>query len=121
MTTGVEAAVKYKNKVDTTHGIDDWPHKTMERFDADDLKTRQEATVYTDIEPATPQTLRVNRRSDVPETGTSPFVLEADQDDDTILNMANTARSFRGAYGDISGEFTCAAAATDLHNGFNGG
>ena len=108
-----EGAVKYKDKVDTTHGIDEWPHKTMVRFDATDLPNQQEATVYTNIKPAMPQTLKLTGQvADdpfaVPDTSTSPFVLEADQDSSETLSIDNTARSFRGAYGDISGTFTCA-------------
>ena len=64
----------------TTGPIRQWNVLTPEVLD-----TRQEATVYTNIKTATPQLLEltgaaVGDRFAVPETSTSPFVLEANQD-----------------------------------------
>ena len=79
--------------------------------------TPEEATVYTNIVPATPR--KRTHGGDEPTSGdvpapaaTLPFVLDADQGDDDSLNMG-MARTFTGAYiGGVSGTFTCADGDT---------
>ena len=93
----------------------------------------EEATVYTNIKPATPQKLKYGGTETgdvaVPTPGNlNVFVLALGQGSDGALSREteteNVARTFRGAYGDASGTFTCAAAATtctDVETGTNDG
>ena len=110
-----------KNPVDT-HEISGWTGQTLTRGTGADgdgpLRIPEEATVYTNIVPSTPR--KRTYGGDVPPpSGAVPTThrrldsieLDADQGDDASLNevVADTTRSFTGAYGDISGTFTCAA------------
>ena len=107
-----------RKAVDTGHEINGWIGQTLTRGDGTDgLAIPEEATVYTNIEPSTPQKLKYEGTGDdaVPAPGNLfVFVLDAGQGNDGSLNMEkeNMARKFRGAYGDASGTFTCAADAT---------
>ena len=106
-------AVKYTSEaVDTGHEIDDWSGQTLKRSDAKDLPTPQEATVYTNIDPATQQKLKLGDGNTVAVTApdaTNVFVLDSGQDDDETINMDES--SFRVAYNGVPGTFTCVGDA----------
>ena len=110
------AAVEYTSEaVDTDHEIDGWPGQTMSRSDADDLPTPQVATVYTNIDPATQQLLKLGDADTAVTTpdGENVFVLDPGQDVDTInMAMSDMDRMFRAAYNGVPGTFTCVADAT---------
>ena len=106
-------AVKYTSEaVDTGHKIDNWSGQTLKRSDDTNLKTPQEATVYTNIDPATPQKLKLGDGDTTVTTpgATSVFVLDSGQDDDATLNMDKSM--FRAAYNGVPGKFTCEAGDT---------
>ena len=102
-------AVKYTSKaVDTGHKIDGWSGQTLKRSDDTDLPTPQEATVYTNIDPATKQKLKLGDGDEVAVTvpnATNVFVLDSGEDDDETINKDES--SFRVAYNGVPGTFTC--------------
>ena len=117
-TVGIEYT---STEVDAGHAnrYSGWSGQTITRGGDDDLTIPEEATVYTNIVAATPKKLTYggtgNTGGDVPApSALVSFVLAAGQGNDASLNMVeqDMARTFRGAYGGISGRFTCAAGAT---------
>ena len=88
--------------VDTDHEIDEWVGKTLTRDVGTTRRPKpEEATVYTNIEPATGKNLKFIL-SDTPLS--YPIVVDTGQDSDSKLK---TAREFSATYGPISGTFSC--------------
>ena len=111
--------VEYTSRaVDTDHEIAGWDGQTLKRSsdDVDDmLATPQEATVYTNIEPATERKLTyggddaTSGATVPPPSSANPIVLDAGQDAAEInMPAQGTARMFTGTIGGVAGTFTCA-------------
>ena len=100
--------------VDADHRINTWIGQTLTR-DAP-VAIPEEATVYTNIRSAEPQKLKYGGTDDGVPTpdNLNVFVLASGQGSDGVLSTTvdDTARTFRGAYGEASGKFTCAADDT---------
>ena len=124
------ADVKYSSQAVDSDEIDDWTGddwsgQTLKRSDDMELPTPQEATVYTNIEPATPQKLKLgdgNLASVTPPDATNVFVLDSGQDEDDTINMDESM--FRITYNGVPGTFTCVGdscadivTATDVNTG----
>ena len=101
-------AVKYKSG-EAVDAIGDWSGQTRKRSDNEHLLTPQKATVYTNIDPATRQKLKLGdgdaARVSAP-SATNVFVLDSGQDDDDTISMDES--TFRVTYNGIPGTFTCA-------------
>ena len=119
LTTTEESPIPFTRKaVDTGYEINGWIGQTLKRggIGVVGLLTPQEATVYTNIEPSTPRKLKYggddSTAGAVPDPAgadTVTFVLDAGQGTTSSLNIESVYRQFTGAYGSISGTFTCAA------------
>ena len=107
MLTTDDDTVKYTSQaVDTGHEIDDWSGQTLKRSSSDG--EAQEATFYTNIDPATPRKLKLGDDATtdvgVPRaSATNVYLLDSGQDVDMDTRM------FRATYNGIPGTFTCAA------------
>ena len=89
--------------VDTDHEIDDWVGKTLTRDVGTTRRPKlEEATVYTNIDPATGKTLKIVIDSEL--EASYPFVVDSGQDIDSKLAAA---KEFSASYGRIPGTFTC--------------
>ena len=108
---------EYSSKaVDTGHRIDGWVGQTLTRNVGSTRRPKlEEATVYTNIEPATGKKLKYDFTEDSTAVTalTLPFVLDSGQ---APVAKLMTAMEFTGKYGSIPGTFTCdgaTAAACD--------
>ena len=109
--SGAGADVEYGTPV-TGNEIDGWPSQTRSRSDEDDLPTPQEATVYTNIEPATEQKLTLGD-ADTPATMPNVnnlYVLDPGEDVAAINMDVMDMDTFSATYNGIPGTFTCADA-----------
>ena len=105
---GPDDTIDYASKaVDSGYEIDGWDSQTLTRDSGTTRKPKlEEATVYTNIEPATAKKLKI----DLGDVGglTSPrFVLDSGQGPESKLV---TAMEFTGKFGSIPGTFTCDGA-----------
>ena len=82
----------------------------MSRSEETALPTPQEATVYTNIDPATEQklTLGSETTSATSADGNNVYVLDPGEDVDTINDDVMDMSTFRATYNGIPGTFTCA-------------
>ena len=115
--TPAHAEVEYSiGPVDPGHEIDGWSGQTMSRSEEMVLDTPQEATVYTNIDPATEQKLTLGGEMEsAPDAdGNNVYVLDPGEDVDAI-NMdvmdMDMDTFFSATYNGIPGTFTCAAFA----------
>ena len=112
---------KYTPTDETDYRINGWPGQTLTRDDRDPAVEESMATnddkvtVYTNIDPATPQKLTYGGTGTPtpvpPLSNTVTFVLDPGQDDDESINMdisvAETVRSITGVFSGVRGTFTC--------------
>ena len=109
--SAVEEVEYTSGAVDTGHEIDGWSGQTMSRSEEDVLDTPQQATVYTNIDPATEQKLTLG---DADTAATSPdasnvYVLDPGEDVADINMDVMEMDTFRATYNGIPGTFTCGA------------
>ena len=98
--------------VEAGYEIDDWSGQTLKRVnDEGDLQKPQEATVYTNIEPATPQKLK-RGGEDEKALGCDPGAIHVyvlgDGEDVADINTDDSS-SFEATYNGHPGTFTCPA------------
>ena len=110
---------KYTPTDETDYRINGWPGQTLTRDDRnpeeeESMATdKDEVTVYTNIDPATPQKLTYGGTGTAvpPLSNTVTFVLDPGQDDDDSINMeislTETVRSITGVFSGVRGTFTC--------------
>ena len=112
--------VDYKSKTvgaaDFKYG--EWTTQTLTRGGSDTagLLTPEEATVYTNIENATPRKLTYGGdeptgAATIPAPSADVSIVLTDNKDVSMLHVsADTARTFTGTISGASGTFTCAAS-----------
>ena len=103
-------AVKSGYEID----VDVWSGQTLKRGGDDDLGTPQEATVYTNIDPATEQLLRLGDADTAVMLGANDvLVLDPREDVATINDEVMEMDTFGATYNGIPGMFTCGAGAVE--------
>ena len=114
--TSAEAEVEYTSgAVDTGHEIDGWSGQTMSRSEEGVLDTPQQATVYTNIDPATEQKLTLGDADEAapPPDASNLYVLDPGEDVADINMDVMEMDTFRGTYNGIPGTFTCGAGTCE--------